>query len=123
MDLWQKKWGWVFYNKPKLVDKSAEVKELYFPSKDVLFTDNDKAIRGRELLFVSRPTFKNCGLKLKVLFEDIEGPKSVVFSKWTISDSDIEGDKKVKIPIHRIRRMKLLSNSQLKTSINDLTNG
>lgn len=111
MNTWQKKWGWLFDVKPKIKIETKEANELYFPSKDVLFTDQDKARRGRELFFIGRPTFKNSGLFLKVIFEDIEGPKTILFSKWKLYDTVIKGDDNVSIPIHRILRLKLKKNN------------
>jgi uncharacterized protein (UPF0248 family) len=108
MNLWQKKWAWVFDKSQKLAIAEEQVNALYFPSKDVLFSENDKMKRGQELLFISDSTIEKGALRLKISFEDIEGPKSIIFSDFKTTDSTINGNNGASIPIHRIKKLKLI---------------
>jgi hypothetical protein len=106
MNLWQKKWA--FDKTQKMAIAEELINALYFPSKDVLFSENDKMKRGQELLFISDSTIKKDALRLKISFEDIVGPKSIIFSKFKTTDTSINGDKGARIPIHRIKKLKLV---------------
>lgn len=83
-----------------------EIKFLHFPKEDVLFFDEDRTIRNKNLTnAISLGNLDH--QKVKIIFQDIEGSKEVETTIWAVTDKDIVLKQGTTIPIHRIVNVNL----------------
>ncbi|WP_070138369.1 hypothetical protein [Crocinitomix algicola] len=78
-----------------------EVFLLHFPKEDVLFSRDEQALRAEQLKQVRLLlNEKNC--KTTILFQDIEGVKTIETTVESINEQEVILSKGVKIPTKRI---------------------
>lgn len=87
-----------------LIEKE-EIANLHFPKEEVLF-DRDE-INERTKAVKSAMSLGNLEhYKVKIYFQDIEGPKQVETTIWGVTDSEILLKSHIAIPIKRIVNIK-----------------
>ena len=111
MNLRENKWNCTRDYEAKSTRTEFNITSLYFPSADVLFAQFDKLKRAQSLVLINQANALENQLSLKIIFEDIEGPKSIVLENWTASNTHIIVQHGGSIPVHRINKLKLI-NSQ-----------
>ena len=87
-------------NSSELIEKE-NIRGLKFPDGDVLSAIDDIKIRASDL----ERALKLGNIehnKIKIVFEDDEGPKHVETTVWGVTDSRVILKQGVLIPIHRI---------------------
>ncbi|MCB0401574.1 MAG: hypothetical protein KDD41_05785 [Flavobacteriales bacterium] len=81
------------------------ISELKFPKNDVLLNESDRIERQKR---VSRAmTLGNTSKsKVKIVFEDAEGIKTVETTIWGVTDNNVILKRTTIIPINRIHQIK-----------------
>lgn len=88
-----------------IVEKEV-IKSLHFPSDDVLFSKEDRNARASDLKnAISLGNLDH--LKVKILFQDIEGLKRVDTTIWGLTDREVILKQGSIIPIVRIVKINL----------------
>lgn len=85
--------------------EKENIRGLKFPDDDVLSSKDDKKIRNADL----ERALKLGNIehnKIKIVFEDDEGPKHVETTVWGVTDSRVILKQGILIPIHRIYEIK-----------------
>ena len=87
--------------------KKEEIKKLKFPKKEILAGKDLKARRKIKLVNATR--LGNIEhYKVKIIFEDSEGPKMVNTTIWATTEKNISLKGDTTIPINRIREINIL---------------
>ncbi len=88
---------------PRLVEKET-IPTLNFPDDDVLSANSERDQRLKDL--------KNANelgdlaqYKVKILFEDISGPKKVETTIWKTTDREVILKYGITLPIHRVAKV------------------
>ena len=81
------------------------ISQLSFPKNDVLLLENERL--ERQSLINKAMTLGNTRkLKVKIVFEDAEGVKTVDTTVWGVTDNNIILKQTTVIPIRRIHQIK-----------------
>jgi len=91
--------------KPETIDKE-KVAELHFPDTEVLLSNEDVQRRSYELERASQ-LGNGDHVKIKIIFEDNEGPKQVETTVWAVTKERIVLKHGITIPIKRIHEIRL----------------
>lgn len=87
-----------------IVEKET-ISLLHFPKDDVLFSEEDKAQRMKDLdRAITLGNLEH--IKVEILFQDIEGLKKVETTIWGVTDKEVILKKGTIIPIRRIVSIK-----------------
>ena len=95
--------GMQFENAPRLIDKE-NISGLQFPRKDVLDSSLERNKRKNDLLNANE-LGDLAQYKVKILFEDISGPKKVETTVWSTTNKNVVLKYGIKIPIHRVSKV------------------
>lgn len=87
----------------QLIEKE-EIPHLHFPKEEVLRNHFERFQRDKDLehAIVLGNIYR---FKVKIVFEDIEGTKSVHTTIWGITDQQIILKKNVTVPINRVHQI------------------
>lgn len=90
-------------NYQSVIEKEI-IPHLYFPKEEVLRSNFDRFQRDKDLehAIVLGNIYR---YKVKIMFEDIEGIKSVYTTIWGITDQQVILKKNMTIPINRIHKV------------------
>lgn len=93
-------------NTISVVDKEL-IDVLHFPKEDVLFSkgDRDERITNLKKALVLGNAEH---LKVKIIFQDIEGAKMVETTLWGLTDQELILKQGRTIPIHRVTEITLI---------------
>ena len=91
--------------KPEAIDKE-KVAELHFPDTEVLLSNDDIQRRSYELERASQ-LGNGDHVKIKIIFEDTDGPKQVETTVWAVTKERIVLKHGITIPIKRIHEIRL----------------
>lgn len=88
---------------PRLIEKE-NIPNLRFPESDVLTNNSDRNQRKMDLLNANE-LGDLAQYKVKILFEDSQGPKKVETTIWKTTENDVVLKYGIKIPIRRVAKV------------------